>query len=97
MKTTQAVEKPIKILLVEDEPAHAVLVKGALSNAATTRLAIDIEVADRMSKVIERLWDAVYDVVLLNLGLPDSQGLETVSRVYEASPDTPIVVLTGFR
>jgi len=95
MNTTQAVEKAIKILLVEDEPAHAVLVKVALSKSATTRLAFDIEVADSMSKVIERLQDAVFDVVLLDLDLPDSQGLETVSRVYDASPDTLIVVLTG--
>lgn len=90
-----SVEKAIKILLVEDEPAHVILVKRALSKSATAHFSFETEVVDHLSKAIELMHNDIFDVVLLDLGLPDSQGLETVLNVHEANPDIPIVVLTG--
>ncbi len=90
-----SVEKVIKILLVEDEPAHVSLVQRTLSKSAATRFSFDTRVVECLSSAIEQLHGDAFDLVLLDLGLPDSQGLETVSCVYEANPDTPIVVLTA--
>ncbi|HXF93673.1 MAG TPA: PAS domain S-box protein, partial [Nitrospiraceae bacterium] len=50
---------------------------------------------DRLAAGIERLIDAKPDVVLLDLSLPDSQGLETLTRVHAAANGVPIVVLTS--
>ena len=49
----------------------------------------------RLDAALERLRQETFDVVLLDLGLPDSQGMETLTRTEEASGGLPIVVLTG--
>src|SRR4029077_18664374 len=51
--------------------------------------------ADRLSIGLERLAEAPFDAVLLDLSLPDSQGLDTLVRLHAAAKDVPIVVLTG--
>src|SRR4029077_13372213 len=51
--------------------------------------------ADRLSIGLERLAEAPFDAVLLDLSLPDSQGLDTLVRLHGAEKDVPIVVLTG--
>ncbi len=56
----------------------------------------DPECADRLSTGIERLAQGGIDVVLLDLGLPDGQGLDTLTRAQVHSPQVPIIVLTGF-
>ena len=49
----------------------------------------------RTSDGLEKLAQDGIDIVLLDLGLPDSQGLETLNQVRAAAPDVPVVVLTG--
>ena len=55
----------------------------------------DITVVGRLSDGLARLASESFAVVLLDLSLPDSDGLETVSKVCETAPDVPVVVLTG--
>ncbi|MEK6768503.1 MAG: response regulator, partial [Gemmatimonadota bacterium] len=86
------VGRPIRVLHVEDSPGDARLLREALKGG---RLAFEIECADTMVGGLERLAAGGWDVVLLDLALPDSSGLESVSRVRAASADVPIVVLTG--
>ena len=83
-----------RVLLVEDDPGNALLVKLALS--ASSCFAFEIEVVECLSTAIERLRDDSFDVILLDLGLPDSRGLDTVSKVHAENQEIPIVVLTGF-
>ena len=83
----------IKILLVEDNPGDALLVRVLLEEAGTDRF--DVKDVGRLGEAIERLAEEDFSVVLLDLSLPDSQGLDTVEQVRTAAPRAPIVVLSG--
>ena len=87
------VNKHVKVLLVEDNPGDARLIQEMLSEADGARF--DVSCADRLSTGLELLAAEKVDVVLLDLGLPDSTGLESFTHVYEHTPEIPIVVLTG--
>jgi len=86
-------ETPIKILLVEDNPGDVRLLREGLTgrNGAP----FELEVVDRLSAGLERLAKGGIDLVLLDLGLPDCRGLDTLTRARAAVPEVPIVVLTG--
>jgi len=84
-------KKPIIVLIVEDNPGDAKLVRLALLESHHS---YKTKIVKCLSAAIEHLHNAVFDVVLLDMGLPDSQGIDTVLRVHAESPDTPVVVLT---
>jgi signal transduction histidine kinase/DNA-binding response OmpR family regulator len=75
-------DKPIKVLLIEDNPGDARLIQELLREAATARF--ELLHVERLAAGLERLGEEKFDVLLLDLGLPDSQG-----------PDVPIVLLTA--
>jgi signal transduction histidine kinase len=86
--------KLIRALLVDDDSVDAELTRRALAAIVTPRFTVDS--AASLQEAIERLSRAKYDVVLLDLGLPDSQRNETLERLRESCRnDVPIVVLTG--
>ena len=86
---------PTSVLLVEDNPGDARLVELLLEDVQRTRYTVTR--VSSMSEALPHLSAAHRpDVVLLDLGLPDSHGLETIVRARSASTDTPLVVLTGF-
>ncbi|HLH73807.1 MAG TPA: PAS domain S-box protein, partial [Chloroflexota bacterium] len=80
-------------LLVEDNPADARLLREVVAEGGTGRLRLSHE--DRLSKALSRLEREQFDVVLLDLSLPDADGLDTLKRAHGHSPSVPIVVLTG--
>lgn len=84
---------PLRVLVIEDNPADAELVRRMLSKAAG--LAFEVEHADRFSAGRDRLAKGDVHVVLLDLKLPDGQGLELVDQLRDQAPAVPIVVLTG--
>ena len=81
------------VLLIEDEPADAALVRRSLR--AQTGGGLGLEHVTTLQAGIERLADGDVDAVLLDLNLPDSQGLDSVARVLEPDPAMPIVVFTA--
>jgi signal transduction histidine kinase/DNA-binding response OmpR family regulator len=83
--------RPADILLVEDNPGDARLVRELLREQASHR----ITVAPTLREGLEHAAGASFRAVLLDLGLPDSQGLETFTRLQAAAPHLPVVVLTG--
>jgi len=84
----------IKILLIEDNPGDVRLVQEVLAEARG--ITFELEYTDRLSVGLEYLTAGDIDVVLLDLSLPDSQGLETIERVHFHNLTIPIVVLTGY-
>ena len=86
-------ERPVRILLIEDEPLYASLVRRKLEMYQGMDFACVW--AEYLRDGLARLDESVFDLVLLDLTLPDCSGLKTLARVREATPSTPIVILTG--
>ncbi len=90
-------DSPIIVLLIEDNPGDARLIRemlAALAGAGQTA-SFRLIHAGRLADGLAALVQTAADVVLLDLSLPDSQGLDTFLRVRAAAPETPVVVLTG--
>lgn len=83
----------IRVLLIEDNPGDTRLIREALAEAGNAQ--VRLETADNLETGFTALEKGNIDLVLLDLSLPDSQGLDTVSRVHHQAPEVPIVVLTG--
>ena len=83
----------IRILVVEDNPADADLIREMLPESGS--LSFRIESVQRLSVAIDRLKDKVTDLVLLDLSLPDSHGIQTFHLLIQAAPHIPVIVLTG--
>ncbi len=81
------------VLLIEDNPGDARLIREMLAQheAGPFRL----KSVDRLSTGLETLTADPPALVLLDLSLPDSQGLDTFAKVYAHAPKIPIIVLTG--
>ena len=86
---------PTNVLLIEDNPGDARLVREALSNGRGT--IFTLEYADRLALGLERLRRPGVHVVLLDLSLPDSQGVETIRRLHTHAPEVPIIALSGIQ
>ncbi|MFQ5909527.1 MAG: ATP-binding protein [Thermoplasmata archaeon] len=82
-----------RILLVEDNPADARIVREFLAEAGASEF--DLIHIERLSEAMNRIGKEPLDVVLLDLSLPDAQGLDTVANALQQASDVPIVVLTG--
>lgn len=84
----------IRLLLVEDNPGDAVLLRETLREVGGTDQFV-LTHATRLDEALEKLSSQTFDVILLDLSLPDAHGLETLSRANASAAGTPIVVLTG--
>ena len=83
----------VNVLLVEDSPTDALIIGEAL---------VDISEFEHTLARAESLREALtlaqgthFDVVLLDLGLPDGNGIDTFRRFRQVAPDSPVLVLTG--
>ncbi len=84
---------PTKILLVEDNPGDARLFREALGDIPESEF--ELTHCESATQALEFLGKDKPEVILSDLGLPDSQGLEAVKRIHAAAPDVPLVVLTA--
>ncbi len=90
---TQASRPTVKVLLVEDNPVDAQLTQDLLEEWSADRL--DVTHAATLAEGLAQLSRERFDVVLLDLSLPDTHGLSTVTQVLATSPGVPVVVLSG--
>jgi diguanylate cyclase (GGDEF)-like protein len=81
------------VLIIEDNPGDARLVQETLKEM--TRFSCRTEWADRLQAGLALLLEHVYDIILLDLSLPDSRGLATFTTLHDQISTIPIVVLTG--
>ncbi len=82
----------VRILLAEDNPGDARLVREMLRGCGHVS---DITVVDRVRDCIRLIDDGLVDLVLLDLSLPDSTGLQGFHRLRAHAPETPILILTS--
>ncbi len=86
-------DAPTAVLLVAGHSTDASLIQDALTNSADT--AFRVETVTQLAAALDRLSRDIFDVILLDLVLPDSAGLDTFDQVYKAAPNSLILVLSS--
>ena len=88
------ISKSLKLLLlVEDNPGDARLLREMLDEGGAHQA--ELTLAESIREAEQHLEERTFDLVLLDLGLPDAEGLEAVRWARAAAPRAPLVVLTG--
>jgi signal transduction histidine kinase/CheY-like chemotaxis protein len=82
----------LKILLVEDNPGDVLIVKDLLKSAG---LAFELTLSSTLKESLMLCVEHDFDIILVDLGLPDSIGLETLRRIHPFTEKSPLVVMTG--
>ena len=83
---------PIRVLLVEDDAAYAAMIATEL---ATLTLPVALDHAPTLAAAMARLANSTFDAILLDLALPDSNGLGSLDRLLRVADEVPIIVLTA--
>jgi len=83
----------LRLLIVEDDIVDRKLLARLLAQSSLS--ACEVRHANTLGAALDLLKDSSFDVVLLDLGLPDSQGMDSVRRVQSQAPYVPIIVLSG--
>ena len=87
------IDRTLKVLLVEDNPGDVLLVEEMLRSTGEHR--VELSSTNRISTAKEIMGAQVIDALLLDLGLPDVDGLETLEMIHRNYPELPIVVLSS--
>ena len=85
-------ENTVEVLMIEDNPVHVQLIRHFMDSS---RLKTRLHVAGTLREGLDLIGKASFDVVLLDLVLPDSSDLDTLHGVRAAAPDLPVIILTG--
>ena len=80
----------LNILLIEDNVADAIYIKNLLSNVDSMN--INVNWCNRLQKGLYTLESQNFDVILLDVSLPDSFGIETISNTIDMAQTIPIIV-----
>ncbi len=86
-------DKQIKVLMIEDNPGDILLIREMFKEVDISLF--DLETASCLKEGLEKIEETLHNVILLDLGLPDSRGLETFIKVNAQKQEVPIIVLTG--
>lgn len=91
--------KIVSILIIEDNLADLRLIEEIIKNGQVnnyrSKSAFESVHAASVNHAIKILTDETFDIILLDLSLPDSQSLDTFYKVHQTSPETPIIILSG--
>ncbi len=88
-------QPPTKLLLVEGSVGHAELLRAALREASGTDRRFKLVHVVCLADALQCLREAPFDLVLLDLSLPDSKGIETLLRLQDETSTLPVVIMTG--
>jgi signal transduction histidine kinase len=86
-------DKTLQVLLVEDNAGDARLLREMFSKEKQD--SFELTHLLRMGEAVVHLAKGGVDIILLDMGLPDAHGLETVRRAHAVAPDVPLIVITG--
>jgi CheY-like chemotaxis protein len=86
-------EKNIKILFIEDNSGDAYLIEEHLEEFAN--FSYELKNVGTLNEALGVPKEQLFDVILLDLGLPDSYGFDTFLNIRNKYPHTPIIILTG--
>ncbi|MBU2063489.1 MAG: response regulator, partial [Candidatus Omnitrophica bacterium] len=86
-------KKDVKVFLIEDNKEVIRLIQDLLAKVPDTHF--ETASAQSLKEGLEKLGQNSFDIVLLDLSLPDSKGLETFNKIFAQAPYLPIIVLTG--
>ncbi len=85
--------RPLSILLIEDSPTDALLLDMNLQKVP--EFVFQMDHADGLQAGMQKLHANSYDAIILDLGLPDSAGVQTFDKVRARAAETPIIILSG--
>ncbi|OEU41201.1 hypothetical protein BGV40_16285 [Methanosarcina sp. Ant1] len=88
-----AMEKYIKILLIEDNPGDSYLIQEHLEEFAN--FSYELKIVETLDEALSVLKKQPFDVILLDLELPDSYGINTFLSIHNKNPLIPTIILTG--
>ncbi|MFH1138911.1 MAG: response regulator [Pseudomonadota bacterium] len=83
----------IRLLLLEDNPGDVSLLRNILAQAKGRQF--EVEPVDRIEKGIEKLAEGGVDMILLDLGLQDGDGIEGFLTIHSLYPEIPVVIMIG--
>jgi CheY-like chemotaxis protein len=86
-------EKSIKILLIEDNSGDAYLIEDHLEEFAN--FSYELENVGTLNEALSILTEQPFDLILSDLSLPDSDGINTFLRIHNENPMIPIIILSG--
>lgn len=86
---------PVNVLLIEDNPGDARLIEEALTSVGGGAGVFTVELAKTLKAGLERVRAGNVDIILMDLGLPDGQGVDSFAKVHAHVPTVPIVILSG--
>ncbi len=91
---TTAFTPPYCVLLVEDDPSYATCLREMIHVGKLSKFKVAGH-STTLADAIRAVENDPVDIVLLDLGLPDSEGLATFTKLHAVAPHVPIIVLTG--
>ena len=83
--------KPFSVLIVDDEQ----WVRDVFRDFCETANVFDVELAESGAEAIDKIREKQYDLVTLDIIMPEMSGLETLTRMKRIAPKLPVVVITG--
>jgi diguanylate cyclase (GGDEF)-like protein len=86
-------DKIIKVLYVEDDMDHVILIRELIEEIKNVHYKLTH--VQRLDEALVELDNDHHDIILLDLSLPDAQGVDTIIKVCEQAPDIPVVVISG--
>ncbi len=85
-------ENTVHLLVVEDDPQAVALIREMLNSR---RARFEVEATGTIKEALDGLTATKYDAILLDLSLPDSEGIQSFRTIQAKDPDVPVLVLTG--
>jgi DNA-binding NarL/FixJ family response regulator len=86
--------RALRLLLIEDDKGHALLTQALLSECSEAEFIVDW--VTRVAEGIDRIQAGGIDLLLMDLSLPDGQGIPLLRKMRETFPKLPVIVLTSY-